>query len=161
MDLDRHYFCQDIFWCKYNMTSFELPVTEGKPIGIIDFKVDLLLSPPKIEERVIEKVDPYVSAQPNTLKIDYKDARLQEGYLNIYVCRFQTGRYRLHIFGKMAGKEFRTEREIPFASTVSINALNERIKQVLVSSRTILRTYYLHSNLKNIEDHLMAFLIPM
>jgi hypothetical protein len=143
------------------MTSFELPAAEGKPIDIIDFKVDLLVSPPDIQERIIEKVDPYVVADTNALKIDYKDANIREGNLNIYVCRFQTGRYRLHIFGKMTGKEFRTEREIPVTGSRGVPVLNDRVKQVLVSSRNILRTYYLHSNIKSIEEHLLAFLIPM
>ncbi|MGZ3898858.1 MAG: hypothetical protein ACXVNM_02595 [Bacteroidia bacterium] len=143
------------------MTIFELPVTEGKPVGIVDFKIDLLLSPPVIEQRIIETVDPYISTQTQTIKIEYKDALIDEGWLNIYICRFKTGKYRLHIFGKMKGTEFRTEKEIMDPGTNSLGIVNERIKYVLINSRNILRKYYLTSNLKSLEDHLMAFLIPL
>src|ERR1043165_4708235 len=107
------------------MTSFELPATEGKPLDIIDFKVDLQTSPPNIQERIIEKVDPYVITATDAIKINYKDANIKEGNLNIYVCRFATGRYRLHIFGCMTGKEFRTEREIPVTGSHGLQVLND------------------------------------
>jgi hypothetical protein len=139
------------------MTEFELPANDGKPIEITDFKVDLVASPPEIKERKIDAVDQYISSQSETIRIDYKDAIVDEGRLNIYVCRLN-GKYRLHIFGKIKGKEFRTEREITEAST-TWNTLNQKIKYVLVSSRNILRTYYMTANVKSIENHLMAFLV--
>jgi hypothetical protein len=143
------------------MTEFELPQNEGMPIGIVDFKVDLASNPPEIKDRIIESVDNYILGDCDKIKIDYKDAPTEEGQLNIYICRFKTGKYRLHIFGRIKGKVFRTEKEISDASTSSLGLLNEKIKYVLVRSRNILKTYYMHSNLKSIEDHLMAFLLPL
>lgn len=150
--------------CKYRdeinyMTAFELPAHDGKPIEIVDFKVDLAASPPEIKERRIDLVDRYISSQAETIKIDYSDAIVDEGRLNIYVCRFPAGKYRLHIFGKIRGQEFRTEREITESGSNTWGVLNQKIKYVLVSSRNILRTYYISANVKSIEDHLMAFIV--
>jgi hypothetical protein len=142
------------------MTAFELPASEGKPINIIDYKVDLILSPPVIHERVIDAVDNYISLNQECIKIDYKDALIDEGRLNIYICRFKTGKYRLHIFGKLKGQEFRSEKEFLETSSNSWGVLNQRLKYVLVSSRNILRTYYMNANVKSIETHLMAFINP-
>ncbi|MCE3278967.1 MAG: hypothetical protein K0S44_1158 [Bacteroidetes bacterium] len=141
------------------MTAFELPVTDGKPLNIMDFKVDLIASPPEIQHRSIEAVDQYISMNSEALCIDYKDAQLDEGRLNIYLCRFQTGKFRLHIIGKIRGQEFRTEREIKETQSNSWGTLNQKINYVLVSSRNILRTYYISSNIKSIENHLMAFIV--
>ncbi|MCW3076431.1 MAG: hypothetical protein JWO32_1040 [Bacteroidetes bacterium] len=142
------------------MKVFELPLHDGKPIDIMDYKVDLLVSPPLIEERIIDTVDNYIDTQTQPLKIEYKDAPTDEGRLNIYICRFRTGKYRLHIFGKIRGQEFRTEKEVVDGNFSQNDILKQRIKYVLKSSRNILRTYYLNSNLKSMEDHLIAFLIP-
>jgi hypothetical protein len=143
------------------MTSFELPLTEGKPLEIVDFKLDLLLSPPEIRDRIIDSVDEYISTQPEKIKINYSDAPVEEGRLNIYICRFKSGKYRLHIFGKIKGAEFRAEREITDTRNKSLALLNMKIRYVLLNSRNILRTYYLKSNIKSIENHLMAFLLPL
>ncbi|MCE3259852.1 MAG: hypothetical protein K0S12_1493 [Bacteroidetes bacterium] len=143
------------------MTTFEMPVTDGTPLDIVDFKVNLLSSPPEIDERIIDTVDPYVSSYPEGIKICYKDAPTDEGRLNICICRFRTGKYRLHIFGKIKGQVLRTEKEISDASLSNLTLLNEKIKYVLLSSRNILKNYYLHSNLKSMEDHLIAFLLPL
>ena len=143
------------------MTAFELPYQDGSPLEIVDFNVDLVLSPPEIKERLITAVDPYIVNQTGTLKINYIDAPTEEGHLNIYICRFKTGKCRLHIFGRIKGQEFRTEREINDYSNNSLDIINRQIKYVLVNSRNILRTYYLNSNLKSLENHLMAFLIPL
>lgn len=141
------------------ITAFELPINEGEPLEIVDFKVDLQASPPVIMEKVIDGVDNYILNQSNALKIVYKDASIDEGRLNIYVCKFKTGRCRLHIFGKINGQEFKSEKELSENSAKSQWILNEKIKYVLFKSRNILRLYYLNSNLKSIEDHLNAFLL--
>ncbi len=140
------------------MTAFTLPQDDGKPLEIIDFKIDLLASPPKIEEEIINSVDTYVTTQSNGIEITYKNAITDEGHLNIYICRFQTGKYRLHIFGKMKGTDFRTEREL--SESYQAHIQHEHVKYVLVSSRNILRSYYLSANLQSLENHLMAFLVP-
>lgn len=140
------------------MTAFTLPADDGKPLEIIDYKIDLLVSPPEIKEEIISSVDNYVTPQPNGIEIIYKNAITDEGRLNIYVCKFKTGKYRLHIFGKIKGKEFRTEKEL--SENHQAHILKERIKYVLLSSRNILRSYYLSANLQSMENHLMAFLVP-
>ncbi|MDF2438640.1 MAG: hypothetical protein K0Q95_3016 [Bacteroidota bacterium] len=142
------------------MTEFELPVSDGKPINIVDFKVNLVASPPEIKESVIDIVDHYVSTQEEYIKIDYKQAAvIDEGRLNIYICRFKTGKLRIHIFGKIKGEEFRSEKEITESGTNNWTYVNQKIKYVLMSSKNILRTYYLRANVKSIEDHLMAFIV--
>ncbi|MES2565300.1 MAG: hypothetical protein V4565_00435 [Bacteroidota bacterium] len=140
------------------MTAFTLPPDDGKPLEIIDYKINLLSSPPEIQEEVISSVDNYVYTQPDRIEIIYKNAVTEEGRLNIYLCKFQTGKFRLHIFGKLKGQEFRAEREI--SEQYQVQIFNERVKYVLVSSRNILRSYYLKANLQSMENHLMAFLVP-
>jgi hypothetical protein len=142
------------------MTAFVVPPSDGKPLKIVDLKVDLLLSPPVIQEKNIEEVDNYVSTQSNAIEIIYSDAPTEEGYLNIYVCKFKTGKHRLHIFGKIKGQEFKIDKELSGSYYNTTGISSDRIKYVLVKSRNILRTYYLNANLKSIEEHLMAFLIP-
>jgi hypothetical protein len=140
------------------MTAFTLPADDGKPLEIIDYKIDLLVSPPEIQEEIISSIDNYIMSQPDCIQIVYKNAVTDEGRLNIYVCKFVTGKYRLHIFGKIKGQEFRTEKVL--SENHQVHILNERIKYVLVSSRNILRNYYLNANLQSMENHLMAFLVP-
>ncbi len=142
------------------MTAFVLPDHYGKPLEIVDFHVDLVVSPPEVKENIIHRVDPYISTQTGRLQINYKDATIDEGHLNIYICRFSTGRCYLHVFGKMKGREFRTEREISESNSNSLE-LNRRIRYVLVRSRNILRAYYLNNNLESLENHLLAFLLPL
>jgi len=141
------------------MTAFQLPITDGKPLEIVDFKIDLLTSPPEIKEKVIQQVDNYLLSEPDALKIVYSNAPLDEGRLNIYVCKFNSGKCRVHIFGKIKGREFRTEKELPGNTANNPAIINERIKHVLVNSRNILKLYYLNSNIQSIENHLMAFVI--
>lgn len=140
------------------MTAFELQAADGKPLEIVDFKVDLLTSPPLIKEEVINQVDHYLSTQPNALKIIYSNASLDEGHLNIYVCKFPTGKCKVHILGKIRGQEIRKEKDLPEYSIENPSRIHERIKYVLVNSRNILRMYYMNSNVKSIENHLMAFI---
>lgn len=141
------------------MTAFTLPQNDGTPLEIIDFKIDLLSSPPEIkEEIIIETVDNYVTSQQGHLEITYKNAITDEGRLNIYLCKFKTGKHRLHIFGKIRGQVLRTEKEL--SENYEASQLNARIKHVLQSSRNILKNYYVNSNLQSMENHLMAFLIP-
>ena len=143
------------------MTAFTLPIADGKPLEIIDFKVDFLVSPPEIKEESISGIDNYLICQNDAIQIIYKDANTEEGRLNIYVCKFKAGKYRLHIFGKIKGQEFRIEKALTDSSFNCKSISTERIKYILVSSRNILRKYYLSANLKSIENHLQAFLITV
>jgi hypothetical protein len=140
------------------MKSFDLPFEEGKPLTIADFKLYLQTSPPSIQERIISSVDKYINAQTGCFKIVYDDAPTEEGYLNICVCRFKTGRYRLHIFGTINGEPFTREKEIVDPRVHSFAMIYEKIRFVLVQSRNILKTYYNNANIKSLEDHLLAFL---
>jgi len=140
------------------MKTFELPFEEGKPLSIADFKLYLQTSPPRIQERIISSVDKYIKAETGCLKIIYDDAPTEEGHLNICICRFKTGRYRLHIFGTINGAPFSREKEIVDPRTHSFGILYEKIRFVLIQSRNILKTYYNSANIKGMEDHLLAFL---
>jgi hypothetical protein len=141
------------------MTAFKLPMADGKPLEIIDFKVDFLVSPPEIKEEFINSLDSYLTTQNGSLEVTYKDANTDEGRLNIYLCKFKAGKYRLHIFGRIKGQEFRIEKVLSDTSFNCRGISSERIKYVLLSSRNILKKYYLNANLKSIENHLQAFLI--
>lgn len=142
-----------------NMTAFTLPLADGKPVEIIDFKVDFLMSPPEIREEITYSFDKYLTTQNNGIEVAYKDAILEEGKLNIYVCKFNAGRYRLHIFGKIKGKDFKIDKALNDTSFNCRGISRDRIKYILLSSRNILKKYYLTDNLKSIENHLQAFLI--
>jgi hypothetical protein len=142
------------------MNTFELPSEEGKPSAIGDFKIFLDSSPPLIKERVIKNADNYVSTYPGKYQIEYKDAITGEGYLNIYVCRLTNGDYVFHIFGKIRGTEFRKEKLIKGKTENNFNLLYYKTRYVLRQSRNILKFYYRAANLKCLEEHLMAFLIP-
>jgi hypothetical protein len=143
------------------MKTFALPDHEGMPLKIADIKVDLQSTPPLIHDRILESIDEYISAQSGAIKVEYKDAPIKEGYLNIYICQFKAGKYRLHIFGKINGRAFRTEKEFRDTSTNSLGIMNEKIKYVLDKSRNILKNYYVNANMKSLEEHLNAFLWPM
>jgi hypothetical protein len=143
------------------MKTFNLPLEEGKPLSIADFKLYLQSTPPSIQQRVINSVDKYILAQSKCFKITYNDAPVDEGYLNICVCRFSTGKYRLHMFGKINGHEIQREKEIVDHHNHGFGLLYEKIKYVLLQSRNILKTYYNNSNIKSLEDHLLAFLLPL
>lgn len=141
------------------MTAFKLPLADGKPLEIFDFKVDFLTSPPEIKEELISSVEKYLTTQHDAMEVIYKDANTDEGRLNIYLCKFKAGKYRLHIFGRIKGQEFRIEKVLSDTSFNCRGISSERIKYILVSSRNILKKYYLNANLQSIENHLQAFLI--
>ena len=136
-----------------------LPVTDGKPLEIIDFKVDFLVTPPEIKEQVIGIIEDYVSTQGEFIEVKYKDAIFEEGRLDIYVCKLTAGKYRLHILGKINGVELKIEKVLFDTSFNCKRISRERIKFILLSSRNILKKYYLRANVSNIENHLQAFLI--
>jgi hypothetical protein len=141
------------------MNALELASTNGKPLEIVDFRVDLLTSPPEIQEKVIQRLDSTSLNQADDLKIVYQNPHLDEGCLNISVCKFNTGKCTIHILGKIRGQELRTEKELPESTANDPATINKRIKHVLVNSRNILKLYYLNSNVRSIENHLMAFVI--
>lgn len=140
------------------MRSFNLPHEEGKPASIADFKLCLQTSPPRIQERIISSVDKYIKMETGCFKIEYEDAPLDEGTLNICICRFNSGKYRLHIFGTLNGEPFSREKDIADPRSHSFGVLYEKIRFVLIQSRNILKTYYNNANIKSMEDHLLAFL---
>lgn len=142
------------------MNTFELPAEDGKPQTIADFKIYLHSSPPLIKERIINRTDSYITSQTGKYKIEYKDAPLGEGYLNICVIRAEKGTYHFHIFGKIKGAEFHKEKTISDSDKISFGFLYRKVRYVLLQSRNILRVYYTQSNLKSMEEHLMAFLVP-
>ena len=141
------------------MTAFKLPLADGKPLEIIDFEVDFRMSPPEIKEQLISSVESYVTTDGDALQVSYNDAKTDEGRLNIYLCKFRAGKYRLHIFGKIKGKEFRIEKALSDTSFNCRGVSSERIKYILLSSRNILKKYYVSANLQSIENHLQAFLV--
>jgi hypothetical protein len=140
------------------MSAFNQPLEVGTPLEIIDFKVDLLSSPPEIIGEIIEHTNEFTGAPADAFEINYRHGTMVEGQLNIYVCKFKTGKCWLHIFGRMKGKEFRTEREL--SGYHQHHFSKERVLHVLQSSRHILQKYYLNSNIESIENHLVAFLVP-
>lgn len=138
------------------MTAFTLLQNDGKPQEIIDFNVNLLSSPPEINQELINRTDDYIN--PNETHNIYKDAVIDEGQLNIHVCKLSNGKYYLHVFGRIRGKELILEKVLSERPEASL--LNEHIKYVLASSRNILKNYYVNANLQSMKNHLMAFLVP-
>jgi hypothetical protein len=144
-----------------DLQRFEIPLGEGTPAGIADFEVYLQASPPEIKERIIFSVDKYLSVEDGEQLVIYKDAPLQEGYLNIFMFHFKSGKCRLHIFGKLHGEQLHVEHEIINPCSKSIKVLNERVRFVLLQGRNILKAYYAASNLEQLQKHLLDFLLPL
>jgi len=140
------------------MTAFTLPCDIGTPLEIIDFKIDLLSSPPEIQAEIINHINRNPTAPSEAFVANYKNGIMVEGEVKIYVCKFKTGRCWLHIFGRINGQEFRTEKEILNNNHIAFN--KERILHILQSSRNILKKYYHNSNIESIEHHLVAFIVP-
>lgn len=136
-----------------------MPMADGKPLEIIDFNVDFLTSPPIIKEEIISSVENYLTTQNDVIEVNYKNAITIEGRLNIYLCKFRAGKYRLHIFGRIKGQDFKIEKVLSDTSFNCRGVSSERIKYILFNSRNILKKYYINANLKSIENHLQAFLI--
>ncbi|MDF2449945.1 MAG: hypothetical protein K0R26_2449 [Bacteroidota bacterium] len=141
------------------MKSFKVPVTDGKPLEIIDFKVDFMASPPEIKQEIVNPVECGLTVQDGDMEVIYQDAIVSEGWLNIYLCKFNAGKYRLHIFGKMKGQEFKIEKALSDTSFNCRGVSSERIRHILINSRNILKKYYMNANLTSIENHLQAFLV--
>jgi hypothetical protein len=144
-----------------DLKTFEIPSAEGKPAGIADFELYLHASPPEIRERIIFGVDKYIKVTGDERVMIYKDAPVHEGYLNIFICHFKTGKCRLHIFGLLHDEVIHVEREIMNPCSKSIKVLNERIRFVLLQGRNILKAYYTASNMEQLKSHLLDFLLPL
>ncbi len=140
------------------MRTIELPETNGNLLNLVDYELDLLLSPPAIKENIIVKTDNLVSATNGKFKLKYNDTLIDEGRLKIFICDFTTGKYCIHIYGKIKGKEIQSVKEFRGDKNSSATIKNIRIKYILVHSRNILRTYYLSSDTRSIENHLTSFL---
>jgi hypothetical protein len=142
------------------MNIFDLPHYGATPKNISFFGIDMDKTSSSIRERMIgtESIDESLLIGGNRTGLERRDAVNSEGALNIYIYRFEGGKCFIDIFGKVNNKEFKTESEIGRYDLTEFNTLNKRIKYTLSSSRTTLKRYYHESNLKAIQEHLVAFL---
>ncbi|MCE3225810.1 MAG: hypothetical protein K0S32_361 [Bacteroidetes bacterium] len=139
------------------MNVFELSLKEGKPVNISAFEVNLLASPPEIIYKTVN-VKKHLPVNELVTTMQYRDANFDEGCLNIYCCRFDTGRCEVHFFGNMKGTELRSESHFKAETLRDFDMLNERIRFILAKSKNILKSYYKDSKFKNLEHHILAFL---
>lgn len=142
------------------MRTIELPHKNGKLLNIVDYELDLVLSPPEIRETIIEKTDELIADNNGKLELRYNNMPVDEGRVKIFICDFSTGKCCIYIYGKIKGKEIKSVKEFT-GTNVSATVKNIKIKYVLVHSRNILRTYYLSSDSKSIENHLTTFLATL
>jgi hypothetical protein len=139
------------------MNVFELSLEEGKPVNIIAFEVNLLASPPEIVQKTVN-VKKHLPVNELVKTMQYRNANFDEGCLNIYSCRFESGKCEVYFFGNMKGTELKTTSVFKANTIRDFDILNERIKFILSKSRNILKSYYKDSKFKNIEHHILAFL---
>jgi hypothetical protein len=139
------------------MNVFELLLTEGEPVNITAFEVNLLASPPEIIRKIIN-VKKHLPVNQLVKIMQYRDANFDEGCLNIFSCRYDSGKCIIHFFGNMKGTELNTEANLKTETLRDFDMLNERIKFILTKSKNILKSYYKDSKFKNIEHHILAFL---
>lgn len=140
------------------MRNLELPQKNGKLLTFVDYELDLVLSPPEIRETIIAKTDELVADNNGKLELRYNNMNIDEGRLKIFICDFNTGKCCIYIYGKVKGKEIKTEVEYSINKNVSASVKNFKIKHVLIYSRNILRNYYLSADTTSIENHLTTFL---
>lgn len=139
------------------MFEFELSLQEGHPTNLFCFILDIVSTPPLISGKTLnEKL--YTPSNPLVKSISYRDADTREGFLNIFSCRFENGKCTVHIFGILKGIRLNCIKEISLSTFRDFEMLNERIKFILNKSKSILKTYYKDSKIKNIEHHLLTFL---
>lgn len=138
-----------------DMNAFKVPLSEGNPSKITDFKIDLHSSSGQVFENSKTISEKYVVKTSDSNLIIYKDAPLHEGYLNVYLCYFDSGKYFLHIFGRINNSDFRTEKVIDPARFDSTYPIAEKIKYVLTHSKNILRKFYQECRVKSLEEYLL------
>jgi hypothetical protein len=137
------------------MNVFKLPVFEDRPLTITDFKIDLQSSSAPVFERYLNTTEKYLFSSNDSSFIIYKDALLDEGYLNMYLCQFKTGKYVLHIFGRINNLDFKTEKFFDPECVDSTMSLPERIRYVLTQGVNMLQRLYKESSLKELEEGLL------
>ncbi|MBA2612197.1 MAG: hypothetical protein H0U95_09510 [Bacteroidetes bacterium] len=140
------------------MGTLELPQKNGKLLNFVDYELDLVISPPEIKETIIAKTDEIVAENNGKLELRYNNLAIDEGRLKIFICDFSTGKSCIYIYGKVKGKEIKSEIEFTANKSISTNVKNIKIKYVLIYSRNILRNYYLSADTTSIEKHLASFL---
>jgi hypothetical protein len=139
------------------MNDFELSLDEGNPANIFFFLLDLLSAPPKISGKTLNP-QKYIPINTRVKNVQFKDAILNEGYLNIYSCRFESGKCIVYLFGILKGIQLKSEIEYKIETLRDFDMLNEKIKFILAKSKNILKSYYKEAKIKNIEHHMLAFL---
>jgi hypothetical protein len=137
------------------MNVFKLPVFEDRPLTITDFKIDLQSSSSPVFERYLNTTENYLFSSNDSSFIIYKDALLDEGYLNMYLCQFETGKYILHIFGRINNLDFKTEKLFEPENRDSTMTLPEKIRYVLLQGKEALQRLYKESSLKELEEGLL------
>ena len=139
------------------MNNFEFSLDEGNPTNTYSFVVDLTLAPPVISGRTLN-VSNYTPINALVKRMQFKDAVVQHGSLNIYTCRFENGKCVVFIFGIFKNGIVKNETEYKITSLRDFDLLTEKIKFILSKSKNILKSYHTSGKIKNIEHHILAFL---
>ncbi|MBA3663884.1 MAG: hypothetical protein H0W61_06710 [Bacteroidetes bacterium] len=139
------------------INDFELSLEEGNPVNIFSFIMDLHSIPPITSGQTLS-VEKYIPLNALVKSVAFKDANFENGYLNIYSCRFENGKCVVYIFGNLKGQLLKTSIDFKIETLRDFDLLNEKINFILSKSKNILKSYYKAGKLKNIEHHLLAFL---
>jgi len=139
------------------MHDFELSLEYGNPINLVSFILDLVSTPPILAGKALN-IEKYTPVNTLVKNIPFRDANTQEGFLNIYSCRFESGKCTVHIFGILKGLPLKSEIDFKVDNLRDFEMLNEKIKFILNKSKNILKSYYKDSKIRNIEHHILAFL---
>ncbi|MGZ6520078.1 MAG: hypothetical protein ACXVED_21045, partial [Bacteroidia bacterium] len=103
-------------------------------------------------------VSNYIPLNSLVKRMQFKDAVIKDGFLNLYTCRFENGKCIVFIFGNFTNGIIKKETEYKIANLRDFDLLNEKIKFILSKSKNILKSYYTSGKIKNIEHHILAFL---
>jgi hypothetical protein len=112
----------------------------------------------ELKEKKLEDIEGLLQWQGHSKKLRYSGACQEEGFLNIPVIRCSDDRCFIHLFGKINGKEFKTDAKLGHYSSDEFDIINDRIKTILFSSKQTFKRYYTESNVTAIKEHLTAFL---
>jgi hypothetical protein len=136
------------------MNSFDIPC-ELQLTDITLYQMNIISA--ELKEKKLEDIEGLLQWQGASKKLRYSEA-CQEGFLNIPVLRCSDDRCFIHLFGKMNGRDFKTDARLGHYSSDQFNVVNDRIKTILFSSKQTFKRYYLESNVTAIKEHLTAFL---
>lgn len=137
------------------MNRFNIPA-QWQLSSITMFQVNLLTT--EVRETAVNDVQRQIQQTGAEKTLSYANIRIEEGLLNIPVCRCDDDCCFVQLFGKLKGEEFQSVAKIGNYGADEFTIINQRIKYVLQNSKQSLKRYYIESDFVSLREHLTAFL---